>query len=199
MVRAPFHFALVIQKKSIAGRLIETALWLENLPAVYYVGEDNDLLVGRPGAGSEGLENHQDRLTALGLELDRDYCELWPSLPEWIGFYVGRTGTPPTQNETGISVTFNKGLLVRKPRLSEIGVSRQAVLDVFGGAGPLDEDDDLMSFGPLGDETVLKEKCQALMSLGIDYGFDQVDLNAEFPDWITFRAILEDDPDLETR
>ncbi len=199
MARLAWCEGVIFRKSQLEEKEIKTSVLLEHLQASKFYDEDQFFLVHSVNYGRELLEQIGAGLQQFGLAKNVDFCLTEVDFPTWFRLFGFEVNKSSEERRIGVQVSFQHGLVIRKPRLIEVGVSRQAVLDVFGGAGPLDEDDDLMSFGPLGDETVLEEKCQALMSLGMDYGFDQVDLNAEFPDWITFRAILEDDPDLETR
>jgi hypothetical protein len=81
-----------------------------------------------------------------------------------------------------ISTEF--GIVVRTASLNERGLHRDQLLQQLE-AEPLDENDELMSFGPHFGGEAADEFRGRLYMLGLEYGNDFFIYEGGFPDWCT--------------
>ncbi|OWT80357.1 MULTISPECIES: hypothetical protein [unclassified Achromobacter] len=82
-----------------------------------------------------------------------------------------------------VKVTSEYGLVIRRRALQERGVSQAGLQTAMEGVNLLDENEDLISFGPcFGQETLDVLICR-LSALGLSYFDDFVEVVADYPSW----------------
>lgn len=79
----------------------------------------------------------------------------------------------------------NFGIVVRKRALSEKAVALDEILKVFQGE-PLDQDEELLSFGPHFGSEAASGIARTLELLGLTYVDDFFIFAADAPDWCQF-------------
>lgn len=92
---------------------------------------------------------------------------------------------------SSIAVTAFHGIVVRKDALRAKSIPVGEVLNALEAAAPLDEDGELLSFGPSFGEEALHEFIRRLEALGLDYFTDYCTISADIPDWCAMRASVD--------
>ena len=87
---------------------------------------------------------------------------------------------------TGVRVTGEYGLVVRRASLKERGVSWTALLAALEVAKPLDSDEFILSFGPHFGSEALATFTSRLSELGLRYFDDFFEFSGDFPKWCQF-------------
>jgi hypothetical protein len=88
--------------------------------------------------------------------------------------------------EMPILVTFQYGIVIRKAALKERDVSLPALLEAMENRFPLDQDSNMLSFGPHFDGEALGVFHDRLVHLGFIYVDDFMELVMDHPDWCKF-------------
>lgn len=86
-----------------------------------------------------------------------------------------------------IRVTQRCGFVLRRDALRERGIPLAAVLAALEAGAPLDESEDLISFGPIFPDS-LDELHGRLVDVGLVYVDDFFELIMDYPDWLAFRV-----------
>jgi hypothetical protein len=94
---------------------------------------------------------------------------------------------------SGISVTPQFGIVVRRAAMRERGIELRDVLEALEADAPLDSDEHLLSFGPSFGEEAGDEFVRRLQMLGLDYVDDFFVFFVDVPSWCRFQAYLGDD------
>ncbi|WP_282298159.1 hypothetical protein [Stenotrophomonas sp. PS02289] len=89
---------------------------------------------------------------------------------------------------SSIAVTAFHGIVVRKDALRAKCIPVADVLHALEATAPLDEDGELLSFGPSFGEEALHEFIRRLEALGLDYFTDYCTISADIPEWCALRA-----------
>lgn len=96
---------------------------------------------------------------------------------------------------SSIAVSAYHGIVLRK---DAVHAKRIAVEDVFRAleaVTPLDENKDLISFGPSFGEGAMQEFTRRLDALGLDYFNDYCTISADIPSWCALRASIHKEAD----
>lgn len=89
-------------------------------------------------------------------------------------------------------IASDYGIVIRKAALPAKGIKRRAVLAAMEGE-PLDESDNLFSFGPHFGGEAADKFMKRLEALGLEFYDDFFVLQGDFPHWCSFSAALADD------
>jgi hypothetical protein len=89
---------------------------------------------------------------------------------------------------TIINITGEYGIVIRKAALKEKGVLYTDLLNVMEVGCPLDENDDLISFGPSFGEEALNEFIIRLKSIQLEYVDDFFIIIYDVPKWCKLMA-----------
>jgi hypothetical protein len=82
-----------------------------------------------------------------------------------------------------VRISEHFGIVVRMGSLHDRGVSRDQLLEQMECDHPLDEDDNLMSFGPHFGGEAAQEFIRRLQELGMEYGDDFFEIEQLLPEW----------------
>lgn len=91
----------------------------------------------------------------------------------------------------GVQISKDFNIIVRKDALAQRGISRLALLTAMEMDAPLDEDDMLMSFGPLFGEEASLELSHRLEALGLRAEEDFFGFAPTIPDWCALRIVFD--------
>jgi len=89
-----------------------------------------------------------------------------------------------------IKITSEYGVIVRKAALATKGIAYGTLLHAFEVEAPLDENDDLVSFGPSFGQEAMDEFISRLQALGLEYFDDFFCVACDFPEWCALRGGL---------
>lgn len=89
---------------------------------------------------------------------------------------------------SSIAVTACHRIVVRKDALRAKCIPVGDVLHALKATAPLDEDGQLISFGPSLGEEALHEFIRRLEALGLDYFTDYFTISADIPEWCALHA-----------
>ena len=89
-----------------------------------------------------------------------------------------------------IAVSAEYGIVVRLAAIRTKGIEFKRVLDAMEVERPLDNNDDIASFGPHFGREAADEFHRRLESLGLVYIDDFFIFSGDFPDWCAFRTEL---------
>lgn len=89
-----------------------------------------------------------------------------------------------------IDATAQCGIVVRRDALQREGVAYEVLLNVMEVDVPLDENQDLVSFGPSFGEEALHEFVRRLESLGLIHFSDFVAVSFDLPAWCAIQVKL---------
>jgi hypothetical protein len=82
-----------------------------------------------------------------------------------------------------IKVTGECGIVIRKAALKEKGINHIDILKIMEVESPLDDDDDLISFGPSFGEEALNEFIVRLQNIQLEYVDDFFTIIYDVPEW----------------
>jgi len=89
-----------------------------------------------------------------------------------------------------VDVTAEFGIIIRRQSLVERDVSFHSILEALEAKGPLDMNDELVTFGPSFGQETLDVLTKRLMGLGLVYFDDFFEFVGPFPPWCKFHASL---------
>jgi hypothetical protein len=89
-----------------------------------------------------------------------------------------------------VKISSDFGIVVRKQALQRNGIDIGALLSAMEAARPLDEDQELISFGPHFGEEAADEFARRLKGLGLEYVGDFFVFSADIPDWCGMSCTL---------
>ena len=90
-----------------------------------------------------------------------------------------------------VKITDEFGIIIRKKALVDKNIELATVLAVFENERPLDENEDLISFGPHFGGEAMDNFGKRLTQIGLEYVDDYFNFFGEFPAWIEFSATLK--------
>ncbi|NVJ46739.1 MAG: hypothetical protein HWE07_06415 [Cytophagia bacterium] len=90
-----------------------------------------------------------------------------------------------------IDVTNEYGIILRKNRITELGITREKLLEIMEVSAPLDESKCLISFGPHFGGEASDEFVKRLQSLGLVFFDDFFVMSGDFPTWAKFHVDIE--------
>ncbi|MEO5971346.1 MAG: hypothetical protein ABIQ95_15580 [Bdellovibrionia bacterium] len=90
-----------------------------------------------------------------------------------------------------IKITDEFGIIIRKKALLEKSIKIEAVLAAFENESPMDENEDLISFGPHFGGEAMDNFGKRLTKLGLEYIDDYFNFYGEFPGWAEFSVALK--------
>lgn len=91
-----------------------------------------------------------------------------------------------------VQVSTDFGIILRKSSLKSRQVARTKVFEIMQVDKPLDEDDELLSFGPHFGEEAAKEFIGRLERAGLIYCKDFFDITEAVPLWCKLTVSLEE-------
>jgi hypothetical protein len=89
-----------------------------------------------------------------------------------------------------IAATPEYGLVVRKSSLMERGISQSSFSEAMHDIDILEENDELMSYGPLFGQEAFDEIKTRLANIGLSHVDDYLELNFLLPDWLRLGVAL---------
>ncbi|MBL6989885.1 MAG: hypothetical protein ISR65_08905 [Bacteriovoracaceae bacterium] len=90
---------------------------------------------------------------------------------------------------SSIKVTNFHGIIIKKDAIASKSINIEEILKALESS-PLDESNDLISFGPSFGKEAADEFIKRLEKLGLDYVEDFYVFEGDFPEWISFRVEL---------
>lgn len=84
---------------------------------------------------------------------------------------------------TAVKVSEHFGIVVRKSALDAQAISTVQLLATMETTQPLDENQNLISFGPHFGREACNEFIRRLEQLGLTYGDDFIDIEETLPSW----------------
>src|SRR4051812_24080229 len=94
------------------------------------------------------------------------------------------------KNPIRLTTTF--GIVIRKKAFFERNIDQNRLkLEVFTISSPLEENDDLISYGPHFGGEVMEELGKRLSKIGLEYIDDFFYFHGDFPDWAEFSVALK--------
>jgi hypothetical protein len=92
---------------------------------------------------------------------------------------------------TGVRVSEHYGIVIRKTALEERRITVDKLLSAMEASAPLDEDQNLISFGPHFGGEAAQEFTRRLEALGLVYGDDFLDFALILPEWCSLYVALK--------
>ena len=91
-------------------------------------------------------------------------------------------------NDRGVAITSEFGLIVRRKALIERQVSLHNLFAAMEAGKALDENDELLSFGPHFGREAADTMISRLTKLGLVYFDDFFEFSGDYPSWCVFRG-----------
>lgn len=90
-----------------------------------------------------------------------------------------------------VKLTQDFGIVIRKGAIFQKGISEDQIRMVFEESSPIDENDQLLSYGPHFGAEAMEEFGKRLSKIGLDYIDDFFYFYGDFPDWANFSVSIK--------